>query len=107
TKLARHDPLNGLPNRRFFVETLRDVLRKTNAGSQSAVLMLDLDGFKSINDAYGHAVGDRALIEFSQRVSAIMRPGAVFIRVGGDEFAVIVPNIVSLDDPAALARRIT
>ena len=68
--------------------------------------MLDLDGFKSINDAYGHAVGDQALIEFAQRISAIMRPGAVFIRVGGDEFAVIVPNIESLDGPAALARRI-
>src|SRR5476651_1779502 len=68
--------------------------------------MLDLDGFKSINDAYGHAVGDQALIEFAQRISAIMRAGAVFIRVGGDEFAVIVPNIKSLDDPTGLARRI-
>src|SRR5476651_2623560 len=68
--------------------------------------MLDLDGFKSINDAYGHAVGDQALIEFAQRISAIMRAGAVLIRVGGDEFSVIIPNIVSLDGPTALARRI-
>jgi diguanylate cyclase (GGDEF)-like protein len=106
-KLARHDPLTGLPNRRFFVETLSEVLLTTTTGSRSAVLMLDLDGFKSINDAYGHAVGDQALIEFAQRISAIMRSGAVFIRVGGDEFAVIVPNIKSLDGPTALARRIT
>jgi diguanylate cyclase (GGDEF)-like protein len=106
-KLARHDPLTGLPNRRFFVETLAEVLLTTTVESQSAVLMLDLDGFKSINDAYGHAVGDQALIEFAQRISATMRPGAVFIRVGGDEFAVIVPKIVSLDGPTALARRIT
>jgi diguanylate cyclase (GGDEF)-like protein len=105
-KLARHDPLTGLPNRRFFVEALDDVLRKTSADSQSAVLMLDLDGFKLINDAYGHAVGDKALVEFARRISAIMRQGSVFIRVGGDEFAVIMPNIKSLDDPTALARRI-
>jgi diguanylate cyclase (GGDEF)-like protein len=105
-KLARHDPLTGLPNRRFFIETLGEVLLTTNSDSRSAVLMLDLDGFKSINDAYGHAVGDQALIEFAQRISAIMRAGAVFVRIGGDEFAVIVPNIKSLDDPTALARRI-
>jgi diguanylate cyclase (GGDEF)-like protein len=104
--LARRDPLTGLPNRRFFVETLSEVLLTTTAESRSAVLMLDLDGFKSINDAYGHAIGDRTLIEFADRISAIMRPGAVFIRVGGDEFAVVVPNIKSLDDPTALARRI-
>ena len=64
-KLARHDPLTGLPNRRFFVETLGEVLLTTNSDSRSAVLMLDLDGFKSINDAYGHAVGDQALIELA------------------------------------------
>jgi diguanylate cyclase (GGDEF)-like protein len=104
--LSRDDPLTGLPNRRFFLEMLRDVLLTTTTGSRSAVLMLDLDGFKSINDAYGHAVGDQALIEFARRISAIMRAGAVLIRVGGDEFAIIIPNIVSLDDPAALARRI-
>jgi diguanylate cyclase (GGDEF)-like protein len=105
-KLARHDPLTGLPNRRFFVETLGEVLLTTNSDSRSAVLMLDLDGFKSINDAYGHAVGDQALIEFAQRISALMRAGAVFVRIGGDKFAVIVPNIKSLDDLTALARRI-
>jgi diguanylate cyclase (GGDEF)-like protein len=105
-KLARHDPLTGLPNRLFFVETLGEVLLTTTDDARSAVLMLDLDGFKSINDAYGHAIGDQTLIEFAQRISAIMRAGAVFIRVGGDEFAVIVPNIKSLDDPTALARRI-
>jgi diguanylate cyclase (GGDEF)-like protein len=105
-KLARHDALTGLPNRRFFVEMLGEVLRTTTDDRRSAVLMLDLDGFKSINDVYGHVIGDRTLIEFAQRISAIMRAGAVLIRVGGDEFAVIVPNVKSLDDPTALARRI-
>ena len=105
-KLARHDALTGLPNRRFFVETLGEALLTTTADAQTAVLMLDLDGFKSVNDAYGHAIGDQTLIEFAQRISAIMRAGAVLMRIGGDEFAVIVPNIKSLDDPTALARRI-
>jgi diguanylate cyclase (GGDEF)-like protein len=105
--LSRHDPLTGLPNRRFFVEMLAEVLLTTTPDSRSAVLMLDLDRFKSINDAYGHAVGDQVLIEFAQRISAIMRAGAALIRVGGDEFAVIAPKIVSLDGLTALARRIT
>jgi diguanylate cyclase (GGDEF)-like protein len=105
--LSRHDPLTGLPNRRVFVEMLAEVLLTTTPDSRSAVLMLDLDRFKSINDAYGHAVGDQVLIEFAQRISAIMRAGAAFIRVGGDEFAVIAPKIVSLDGLTALARRIT
>jgi diguanylate cyclase (GGDEF)-like protein len=105
-KLARHDPLTGLPNRRFFAETLGEVLRTTTASSRSAVLMLDLDGFKSVNDAFGHAVGDQTLVQFAQRVSAIMRVGAFFTRLGGDEFAVILPDINSLDGPAVLARRI-
>ena len=106
SNLARHDPLTGLPNRRFFLERLDEVLLKTTHASRSAVLMLDLDGFKSINDAYGHAIGDQALTEFAARISAVMRSGAVLTRVGGDEFAVIVPEISSLDDPTALARRI-
>jgi diguanylate cyclase (GGDEF)-like protein len=105
-KLARHDPLTGLPNRRFFLERLGEVLQTTSAESRSAVLMLDLDGFKLVNDAYGHTVGDQTLIEFAQRISAIMRAGAVVTRIGGDEFAVIVPTINSLDGPSALARRI-
>lgn len=106
-KLARHDPLTGLPNRRFFVERLDEVLLTTTVESQTAVLMLDLDGFKSINDAYGHAAGDQVLVEFARRMSATMRSGADFIRIGGDEFAIIVPRIESLDGPTALARRIT
>jgi len=107
TKLARHDPLTGLPNRRFFVEKLQEVLLHTTDASRSAVLMLDLDGFKAINDTYGHGVGDRALIEFSERISAVMRSGAILTRVGGDEFAVIVPEVSSLDNLTTFARRIT
>jgi len=83
-KLARHDPLTGLPNRRFFEERLEEYLGAASATHQAAVLMLDLDSFKSVNDTHGHAVGDKALCEFARRVSAIVRADAFLARVGGD-----------------------
>src|SRR5476651_1404532 len=104
--LARHDPLTGLPNRRFFEEKLDECLSIGSATRQVAVLMLDLDGFKTVNDTYGHAVGDKVLNEFALRVSKVLRAGAFLARVGGDEFAIIKPRIDSLDDPTNLARRI-
>lgn len=68
--------------------------------------MLDLDGFKAINDIYGHAAGDQALIECAERMGSVIRLGTTLARVGGDEFAIILPNMASLDEPAGLARRI-
>jgi diguanylate cyclase (GGDEF)-like protein len=105
-KLARHDPLTGLPNRRFFEERLEEYLGAASSTHQVAVLMLDLDGFKAVNDTHGHAVGDKALSEFARRVSVIVRADAFLARVGGDEFTIIMPKIGSLDDPTNLARRI-
>jgi diguanylate cyclase (GGDEF)-like protein len=104
--LARHDPLTGLPNRRFFAEKLDECLRGANDTQLLAVLMLDLDGFKTINDTYGHAAGDKALSEFARRVAILLRADSVLARIGGDEFAIIMPKIASLDDPTNLARRI-
>src|ERR1700720_102307 len=104
--LARHDPLTGLPNRRFFAEKLDECLRSASDTQRLAVLMLDLDGFKMINDMHGHAVGDKALCEFARRITAILRANSVLARIGGDEFAIVMPRIDSLDDPTNLARRI-
>jgi diguanylate cyclase (GGDEF)-like protein len=104
--LARHDPLTGLPNRRFFDEKLDEYLGAASATHQMAVLMLDLDGFKAVNDTYGHAAGDKALSEFSRRVTKVLRSGTFLARIGGDEFAIIKPKIDSLDEATNLARRI-
>jgi diguanylate cyclase (GGDEF)-like protein len=106
-KLARLDPLTGLPNRRLFTETLDDALRRTTSeGGRTVVMLLDLDGFKAINDTYGHTAGDLTLLEVGKRMSGVMRAGTLLARVGGDEFGIVLPNVTSLDDPAALARRI-
>jgi len=105
-RLARHDPLTGLPNRRFFSERLDEALDGVIAGGHcAAVLMLDLDGFKAVNDVHGHLVGDQALVEFAERITTAAK-GALMARVGGDEFSIIQQKINSLDDPAGLARRI-
>jgi diguanylate cyclase (GGDEF)-like protein len=104
--LARHDPLTGLPNRRFFEERLEECLGSASLAHQVAILTMDLDGFKVINDTHGHAVGDQALCEFARRVSVIVRVDAFLARIGGDEFTILMPCIGSLDDPTNLARRI-
>jgi diguanylate cyclase (GGDEF)-like protein len=104
--LARHDPLTGLPNRRFFTEKLDEYLCSASVTQRVAVLMLDLDGFKLVNDLHGHGAGDKALIEFSKRISVVVRADVVLARIGGDEFGIVMPKIESLDDPTNLAGRI-
>jgi diguanylate cyclase (GGDEF)-like protein len=104
-RLAHHDPLTGLANRRLFSQTLEEALRRLKQGERAAVLMLDLDGFKSVNDTHGHAAGDRALSAVSKMLAAQLRDGTL-ARIGGDEFAIILPHMESRDAVAALARRI-
>jgi diguanylate cyclase (GGDEF)-like protein len=97
--LAQHDDLTKLVNRRFFREKLDAALAQTaRAGGSTAVLYLDLDRFKLINDTKGHGSGDALLVQVAQRLQALVREVDTVARTGGDEFAIIQPH---LSDPAA------
>ena len=105
---ALHDPLTDLPNRRLFMDRLGQALRRTmRSHHQVAVLFMDLDGFKVINDSLGHEVGDLLLTVVAQRLGRCLRPEDTLARFGGDEFVVLIE---ALDDPAQavqVAERIT
>lgn len=98
--LANHDALTGLPNRRAFVEHL---LRLTRAGDDYAILYMDLDGFKEVNDTYGHGTGDALLRSTGARLGRVRPQDAFLARLGGDEFALAVPGPLAPDALAALA----
>lgn len=93
---ALHDPLTNLPNRSLFFDRLHQAIGSARRqGTQLAVVMLDLDGFKAVNDAYGHAAGDDVLKTVAVRLSAGMRESDTAARIGGDEFAWILPRVAS------------
>ncbi|ACV37092.1 periplasmic/7TM domain sensor diguanylate cyclase [Candidatus Accumulibacter phosphatis] len=101
-KLAHHDPLTGLANRSLLYDELRrSIARGKRGGETFAVLMIDLDGFKPVNDTYGHAVGDRLLEVIAPRLQECVRVSDVVARLGGDEFVVVVEGV--LDQHQALA----
>ncbi|WP_018235807.1 PAS domain S-box protein [Ensifer sp. BR816] len=104
--LARHDMLTGLANRMFFRECFERALSEKGAAGRMAVLCLDLDGFKAINDTLGHPAGDALLRQVSGRLLQSVRPTDVVARLGGDEFAIIHPLATSLDEAVRLAQRI-
>ena len=92
---AAHDPLTGLANRRLFLDRLTSALthRQGRAtGGSIGVLYVDLDGFKSINDLYGHAAGDELLAVTADRLRTVVRPQDTVARLGGDEFAICIPG---------------
>lgn len=99
---AFHDALTGLPNRSLFAERLERDLRRAERGDyRFAVLFIDLDRFKVINDSLGHAAGDELLVEMSNRVGGCLRPGDTVARLGGDEFTILLEDI---DDPTTATR---
>ncbi|PZV05479.1 MAG: diguanylate cyclase [Leptolyngbya sp.] len=102
-----HDALTGLPNRTFFDQHLPQAIARTSQNEQMlAVIFLDLDHFKTINDTLSHAVGDLLLQQVTQRISAALRAEDIVARWGGDEFTLILPNLTTASDAAKVARRI-
>jgi diguanylate cyclase (GGDEF)-like protein len=105
--LADHDPLTGLINRMHFKKLLSSLIENaTNTKKQFALFYIDLDGFKNINDTYGHEVGDIALKECAKRIESSLRHQDIITRIGGDEFCVIIPEIVSKEKTEEIAQRI-
>lgn len=105
--LAQHDALTGLPNRRRLDAVGEQALSQARNGSaQMAVLYLDLDGFKQVNDKHGHAVGDQLLVAVTRRMGASLRATDTLFRQGGDEFVVLMTDVATKDDAQALAERL-
>jgi diguanylate cyclase (GGDEF)-like protein len=105
-RLSLTDPLTGLWNYRYLRESIRrEVERASRFGRMLAVLALDLDRFKEVNDTYGHTAGDAVLVEFARRVSGVVREVDLAFRQGGEEFVVLLPE-TDADGAAIVARRI-
>ena len=104
---ALHDPLTGLANRGLLMEQLGQALSRSRRRPGSvAVLFLDLDRFKVLNDSLGHAVGDELLVEVARRLERVMRSADTVARLGGDEFVVLAEDVAGVDEALALARRL-
>jgi diguanylate cyclase (GGDEF)-like protein/PAS domain S-box-containing protein len=103
-----HDSLTGLPNRVMLQEQISDsmIRRETHQGYQFALMFLDLDRFKIINDSLGHLVGDQLLIAFGQRIRDCIRKTDILARLGGDEFAILINPIASMREVVEIAERI-
>jgi diguanylate cyclase (GGDEF)-like protein/PAS domain S-box-containing protein len=102
--LAHHDPLTHLPNRLLFQSRLEQALREAGRGGEKlAVLLLDLDRFKDVNDSYGHLVGDQLLQHVAECLSRRLREADTLARLGGDEFALLMRNVHHDEDAARLA----
>ncbi|EAQ98842.1 two-component system response regulator [Congregibacter litoralis] len=106
-RMAERDPLTGLSNRYHFEEILKVMIATNRRLNNSvALLALDLDDFKNVNDTLGHGVGDQVLIEAVNRISTCLRENEGFARMGGDEFAIIIGGVANLQEVSAIANRI-
>jgi diguanylate cyclase (GGDEF)-like protein len=107
TWLAQYDPLTNLPNRRRLGHCLEDAIARAGRdGDRAAVMFIDLDRFKNVNDMLGHGVGDQLLVQAAKRLRACARDEDVVARLGGDEFAVVLPAIAADTDAAGIAARV-
>jgi diguanylate cyclase (GGDEF)-like protein len=104
---ARQDDLTGLPNRRQFLEQLREWKAGLQRNEKCAVFLIDLDDFKPINDLYGHRLGDEVLREMATRLTRIVGDRALVARIGGDEFGILLPVASDEEAPLRIARSIT
>lgn len=104
---ATHDGLTGLANRWMFMQHFEQAIQRAQrSGRMMALLLLDLDEFKDVNDSYGHAVGDQVLIEVARRLRSGLRAGDVIARLGGDEFTVLLPDVPSMDHVFQVAQKL-
>jgi diguanylate cyclase (GGDEF)-like protein/PAS domain S-box-containing protein len=105
---ALHDTLTGLPNRTLFLDRLAVLLTRARRqpSYRCAVLFLDLNRFKLVNDGFSHAIGDQLLVALARRLEIGLRPGDTFARLGGDEFTILLDGIASLGEAAEVAERI-
>ena len=105
---ATHDALTGLPDRVLFLGRLQTVVdrMKRHPHESAAVLFIDIDDFKVVNDCYGHAIGDALIKKVSNRLRACMRSDGTIARIGGDEFTVLVEDVTDPRDAVRVAERI-
>ena len=105
---ALHDSLTGLPNRALFMDRLGQLLQRgvRDPNVRGAVLFLDMDRFKLVNDSFSHIVGDQLLVAVAMRISTVLRPGDTIARLGGDEFTVLLDGVVDVDEAQVVADRI-
>lgn len=105
---AFHDALTGLPNRRLFLDRVEHALALCRRNTSTAALLyMDLNGFKAVNDSLGHEIGDQLLIEVSQRFNQVLRSSDALARLGGDEFSLLVPDSPSVEDIKVIVKKLS